>query len=130
MSTLTAVTTPDASPANARPGRANLRPPWPKGFCPNPGGKGSLYHETQALARQAAPAAMRRLIELIDDPDPRVATIASNAVLDRAFGKPKEAKPEDQERAPPVLDTSKLTLEQKKMLLEVFRSAVVQEAGE
>jgi hypothetical protein len=32
-----------------------------------------------------------RLVELIDDPDPRVAFMASREVLDRAYGKPAPA---------------------------------------
>jgi hypothetical protein len=35
-----------------------------------------------------------RLIELIDSEDERVAVVASNAILDRAFGKPGPAKEE------------------------------------
>jgi hypothetical protein len=42
------------------------------------------------LARQAAPDAVRRLIELMRSEDERVASVACNAVLERAFGKPKE----------------------------------------
>jgi hypothetical protein len=47
------------------------------------------YGEAVKLARAAAPKALDRLIELIDSADERVAVVASNAVLDRAFGKPK-----------------------------------------
>jgi hypothetical protein len=48
------------------------------------------------LAGQAAPAAINRLIELMSSADERVASVACNAVLDRAFGKPRECdlKPE------------------------------------
>ena len=41
------------------------------------------------LARQAAPRAVQRLIELMDSEDERVAAVACNSILDRALGKPK-----------------------------------------
>jgi hypothetical protein len=41
------------------------------------------------LARQASPYAIQRLIALMDSEDERVAAVACNAILDRAFGKPK-----------------------------------------
>lgn len=129
MSAVSLVTTPEASPATAKPGRGNLRPPWPKGFCPNPGGKGSRYHEVQALARDSAPEAMRTLIALLDDPDPRIRTVASNSILDRAFGKPKEMQPEEK-RERTTVDLSKLSDEQKRLLLEMFRSGVLKARGE
>jgi hypothetical protein len=40
------------------------------------------------LARQAAPYAVHRLIALMDSADERVAAVACNAILDRAFGRP------------------------------------------
>ena len=46
------------------------------------------------LARQAAPKAVRRLIELMGSEDERVAAVACNAILDRAFGKPGPVKEE------------------------------------
>jgi hypothetical protein len=39
------------------------------------------------LAQQAEPYAVRRLIELMDSEDERVAAVACNSILDRAFGK-------------------------------------------
>jgi hypothetical protein len=46
------------------------------------------------LARQAAPYAVCRLIELMDSEDGRVAVVAANSVLDRALGKPKAVEEE------------------------------------
>jgi hypothetical protein len=76
---------PGATPLGARP--------WRKGQVPNPSGQSGLYHEIVCLAREAAPNAIRRLIELIRNEDERVASVACNAVLERAFGKPKEYDP-------------------------------------
>jgi predicted unusual protein kinase regulating ubiquinone biosynthesis (AarF/ABC1/UbiB family) len=47
------------------------------------------------LARLAAPYAIHRLIQLMDSEDERVAAVACNSILDRAFGKPKIAEEKD-----------------------------------
>ena len=59
-----------------------------KGVSGNPGGRPQVAPEVRDLAKSAAPAAFARIIELMHDVDPRVALAASNAVLDRAYGKP------------------------------------------
>ena len=56
------------------------------------------YGEAISLARQAAPDAVRRLIQLMSSDDERVSVVACNAILDRAFGKPRE---QPQEATPP-----------------------------
>jgi len=43
-------------------------------------------------ALRAAPQAVRRLIELMDSEDERVAAVACNSILDRVFGKAKAAE--------------------------------------
>jgi hypothetical protein len=48
--------------------------------------------ETVSLALQAAPAAIRRLIELTSSRDERVASVACNAVLYWALGSPRECE--------------------------------------
>jgi hypothetical protein len=53
------------------------------------GNKGSTYGEVVQIARQYSEKAIRRLVELTDSDDERVAFMASQAVLDRAFGKPR-----------------------------------------
>lgn len=69
-----------------------------------------FYGETVRLAREAAPAAIRRLIELMGSPDERVASVACNAILDRAFGKPREYDPSKEEKAErPKFDPALLT---------------------
>jgi hypothetical protein len=62
---------------------------WKPGQSGNPEGNSGLYGETVKLAHQAAPDAIRRLIELMRSEDERVAVVACNSILDRAFGKPK-----------------------------------------
>jgi hypothetical protein len=99
-------------------GTANLHP-WKPGQSGNPLGprKGAPYFEALRLAREAGPEAVRKLIELMrTSVDKRVITVACNSLLDRGFGKPKEAKP-DEEEARPMIDTSRLTEAQKQALL-------------
>ena len=84
---------------------------WRPGQSGNPSGHSGAYGEAMKLARQAAPDAVRRLRELAEldrideqgnlvpltelpDADRRVITVACNALLDRAFGRPKEPPPE------------------------------------
>ena len=93
---------------------ANIRK---RGQSGNPSGQSGLYGETMMLARQAAPDAMRRLIELMRSEDERVASVACNAVLERAFGKPKDYDPADEPKPKrDRLDTSKYTLEELKQI--------------
>jgi hypothetical protein len=81
---------------------------WRSGQSGNPSGHSGEYGEAMRLARQAAPHAVRRLIELaeidqVDDQsnltalsaeaDRRVVMVAANALIERAFGKPREHDP-------------------------------------
>lgn len=66
---------------------ANRSPRW---GCGNPSGKGALYLEAQRICREASPAAARRMVELMDSDDERVALLAAERVLDRAWGRPRE----------------------------------------
>jgi len=92
-------------PAETRPalvpahGNGTLRPFQP-GQSGNPSGKGGLFHEAQRICREASPAAARRMVELMNSADERLALMAADKVLERAWGKPKEMPdkpPEDPE---------------------------------
>ncbi len=88
--------------AEARPthvpshGNGSLRPFQP-GQSGNPSGKGGLFHEAQRICREASPAAARRMVELMNSTDERVALMAAEKVLERGWGKVKEVidTPED-----------------------------------
>ena len=91
-------TQPPSSPLNGRGGTGRTLPAefvahqFKKGQSGNPNGnKGSTYGEVVQIARQFSEKAVRRLIELVDSDDERVAFMASQALLDRAYGKPREA---------------------------------------
>lgn len=82
---------------------------WVKGQSGNPGGVGGPVREAQRLAKEATPAAMRRLIELVGSADERVALVAAQGVLDRSMGKPKGPLPDEAPKAP-MLDFSQMTV--------------------
>lgn len=62
-----------------------------KGQSGNPGGRPKLEGEIRDLAQKHGPAALNRLVELMSSVNERVAVIAAQAVLDRAYGKPAQA---------------------------------------
>jgi hypothetical protein len=88
---------------------------WRPGQSGNPSGHSGEYGEAMRLARQAAPHAVRRLIELaeidqVDDQgnltalsaeaDRRVVMVAANALIERAFGRPREYDPAKDSEGP------------------------------
>jgi hypothetical protein len=66
--------------------------PWPKGVSGYQAGKPTRYTETQQLARQHSLEAVQTLVERLRDPDGRI------SLLERAWGKVREAKPEETSR--------------------------------
>lgn len=71
-------------PAKAVTGR------FQKGVSGNPGGRPVMPSEVREALEGASERAVRRLVELVDCGDPRVALMASNAILDRLYGKPAQ----------------------------------------
>jgi len=70
---------------------------WKPGQSGNPSGHSGEYGQAVRLARQAAPYAVQRLIQLMDSDDERVAAVACNSILDRAFGRPGFVKEEEKD---------------------------------
>ena len=75
----------------------NLKP-WRPGQSGNPSGSskgqrkaGRGAREARRLAREGSARAICRLVELVDSSDERVAAIAAQAVLERAFGSARRA---------------------------------------
>lgn len=62
-----------------------------KGQSGNPGGRPKENAEVKALARTHGPRAIERLAEIMNSADERAAAAASNALLDRGYGKPAQA---------------------------------------
>ena len=75
----------------------NLRP-WKPGQSGNPGGKSKKLEEIKALAKDRSKRALERIIELVESDDERIALMAAKEVLDRAWGKPKDAEDDDGKR--------------------------------
>jgi hypothetical protein len=67
---------------------ANLEPfAFKPGQSGNPGGRTPQFAECQRLARELSPRAIQRLGELMESEDERVAVVACNSLLDRAWGR-------------------------------------------
>jgi hypothetical protein len=82
---------------------------WQPGQSGNPGGKGGAYRDCLMAAREASKEAIEKLVGLMRSEDDRVAFMAATAVLDRAFGKPKE---QDASAEKPRVDLSALSSKQ------------------
>jgi len=81
---------------NGNQGHAKNR--FKKGSSGNPGGRRRALdeeREAKRLARSNTLKAVKRLVALIDDKNPRVAIAASTAVLDRSWGKPCQSEPDE-----------------------------------
>jgi len=87
---------------------------WGPGQSGNPSGHSGEYGQAVRLARQAAPYAIHRLIALMDSLDERVAAVACNSILDRAFGKPGLVK---EEKDNPDVRIANMTHEQRLALM-------------
>jgi hypothetical protein len=66
--------------------------------------------ETLHLARKHSPDAMRTLIRNLSHEDGRISTMSASLILERAWGKPREAKPEEQQET--QIDLTQLTREE------------------
>jgi hypothetical protein len=97
---------PGVVPAGARP--------WQKGQAPNPSGKGGEYHEAIKLARRTSIRSIERLIELRESSDEQIATVASKALWEISWGRPKDYDPKSDIEATsrPRFDPKLLTPEQ------------------
>jgi hypothetical protein len=61
------------------------------GISGNPQGSPGLDPEVEDIPSAAAPDAARKLVELLHSDGERLATLASQAILDRLYGKPATA---------------------------------------
>lgn len=96
---------------------------WKPGQSGNPGGRPRIESEVRRLAQENSPVAMTRLIEIAaKSRDERAAIIASQTILDRAFGPAKEPPPEDVTRDKP--DLEELGTKDLKALRAILRKIV------
>jgi hypothetical protein len=61
-----------------------------KGQSGNPSGRPAVDKEIKTLALQHGQDSFRRIVELTQDSDSRIALAACREVLDRAYGKPSQ----------------------------------------
>lgn len=73
-------------------GGGKLRPFLP-GQSGNVHAKMNDYRTVLSLAREASPHAMRTLIKAMDHKDKRIAIVAADKVLERAWGRVKDVDP-------------------------------------
>jgi hypothetical protein len=105
-----------------------LLKPWAPGNSGRPGGVITRYSETLQIARANSAEAMQTLVERLKDPDGRIAVVAANSILERAWGKVREQKPEEQKQH--RIDLSKLTGPELALLLQLAQSGRLQNAEE
>jgi hypothetical protein len=82
--------------------------------------KPAEYSATLSLARKSSVEAMNCLIRHLHHEDARIAVVAANSILERAWGKPREQKPEEQYQA--SIDLSALTDGELALLLKLVES--------
>lgn len=63
---------------------------FPKGVSGNPVGRPAMPPEVRKALEAGSQRAAERLVELVESDDPRVAAMASQAILDRLYGKPAQ----------------------------------------
>lgn len=97
----------------------------------NPGGRSKLELEVRAMARQASPEIMAKLIETaLTTDDDRVFVVAAEKILERAYGKPKESVPGDEAPEKDRPDIGKLNDKQRAQLKKLMQLAVGKKDGE
>jgi hypothetical protein len=82
-----------------------------------------------SLARQNSARAMQTLIDLMGSEDQRIAMLAAQSVLERAWGRPKEVDPNNA-KSPPVIDLSRLTPAELEVLMKLARFGAIQPADD
>jgi hypothetical protein len=92
---------------------------WQPGQTGNPSGLSSdgKYHEVRKICADNSLKAILKQVELIDDPDPRIAFLATEAVLKRGVGVARDHSNEK----PMRVDLSALSEDQRKSLAEMLR---------
>jgi hypothetical protein len=102
--------------------------PFQKGKSGNPGGRTKQFAQCQRLCREASPDAARRLIELMQSEDERVALMAADKVYERAWGKPKDYDPNQEapKKAAPF-DPKLYTTDELRRMQEVMTMIAVRQ---
>lgn len=95
------------------------------GQCGNPGGKSKLELEVRRMAREWSPEVMARMIDIcLTTDDERVAVVAGEKILERAYGKAKEMAPGEGEDPAAAAQISRLSGEERDALKVLLLKAV------
>lgn len=94
-----------------RNGNPSSLRPFQKGRSGNPGGRPKIVGEIRDLAREAAPEAFARVVELIDHPEPRVALAAAQEILNRAYGRPEQAERDAPDEEPVIVEIRRVLVD-------------------
>src|ERR1700755_1014216 len=97
--------------------------PFQKGHSGNPQGiyGGSAYHEARRICAEASPAAARKQVELMSSDDDRVVFMATEAVLNRGAGKPRD---HSNEQGRGGIDLSALTPDERQTMALLLKKAM------
>ena len=99
-------------------------PPWQKGKSGNPNPhvlNQGAYQEARRICALASPEAARIQVLLMNDDDSRVRFVATEAVLNRGAGKPRDHSADE---TGPRIDLSGLTEEELQSLGQLLRKAL------
>lgn len=111
-------TVADRIPAH---GTGRLAPMWQKGQSGNPlGVRRAEYERVRAVCADASMRAVERQLELMESDDERVALMATEAILNRGVGKPRDHSADQ----PTTVDLSALSTEERLSLVELLRRAM------
>ncbi len=95
--------------------------PWQPGQSGNPSGKGGKFVEAQQICRQASPTAARKLVELLEDPDPRIRGYAADKVREWAWGKVPDYDPKAEQPETQPIDPSQFSPSQRAMIRQMLQ---------
>lgn len=109
--------------------RKSSRTSWKPGQSGNPGGRPKVSAEVRELAREHGPKAIQRLVALMNSKNESVAVRASEAILDRGYGRPtqamelagKDGGPITHKEEPKKIDWSQLTDDEWKCVVRANR---------
>src|SRR5689334_12244872 len=102
--------------------------PFQKGHSGNPQGiyGSSAYHEARRICAEASPEAARKQVELMSSDDHRVVFMATEAVLNRGAGKPRD---HSNEHGTGRIDLSALSPAERQVMVDLLKKALGMPTG-
>jgi hypothetical protein len=101
--------------------------PFQKGKSGNPGGwNQSAYFEARKICAEYSSEAIHRQLELMRSDDERVAFMATEAILNRGIGKPRDHSTEDQART--IVNLDNLSDDERALLAKLMGKVLPKDA--